>query len=196
MNASRECWSPSRWPVTPSKVREEVAELLELAEEAKAVEGAGNEAKLGHLRGIMQDERFFDRPNHRWLLFTEFKDTLDHLMEQLKVWGFSVGCIHGGMTRGSREEPGTLLRTDQQFRESAIRVLVATEAAGEGINLQCCHILFDYDIPWNPNRLEQRMGRIHRYGQRLLESALSLNLQPRYNGAVGQDSAACRLDEG
>ena len=135
MNASRECWSPSRWPVTPSKVREEVAELLELAEEAKAVEGAGNEAKLGHLRGIMQDERFFDRPNHRWLLFTEFKDTLDHLMEQLKVWGFSVGCIHGGMTRGSREEPGTLLRTDQQFRESAIRVLVATEAAGEGINL-------------------------------------------------------------
>ena len=47
-----------------------------------------------------------------------------------------------------------------------IQVLVATEAAGEGINLQCCHILFNYDIPWNPNRLEQRMGRIHRYGQR------------------------------
>ena len=45
-------------------------------------------------------------------------------------------------------------------------MLVATEAAGEGINLQCCHILFNYDIPWNPNRLEQRMGRIHRYGQR------------------------------
>ena len=45
-------------------------------------------------------------------------------------------------------------------------MLVATEAAGEGINLQCCHILFNFDIPWNPNRLEQRMGRIHRYGQR------------------------------
>src|SRR5437763_2173405 len=52
-----------------------------------------------------------------------------------------------------------------RFRDGAIQVLVATEAAGEGINLQCCHILFNYDIPWNPNRLEQRMGRIHRYGQ-------------------------------
>ena len=54
---------------------------------------------------------------------------------------------------------------EQQFREGNIQVLVATEAAGEGINLQCCNILFNYDIPWNPNRLEQRMGRIHRYGQ-------------------------------
>ena len=55
---------------------------------------------------------------------------------------------------------------ESAIREGAIQVLVATEAAGEGINLQCCHILFNYDIPWNPNRLEQRMGRIHRYGQR------------------------------
>ena len=148
------------------QVREEVAELLELAEEAKTVEGSGSEAKLGHLREIMQDEGFFDRPDQRLLLFTEFKDTLDHLMEQLKAWGFSVGCIHGGMKPGSRDKPGSRLYTEQQFREGAIQVLVATEAAGEGINLQCCHILFNYDIPWNPNRLEQRMGRIHRYGQR------------------------------
>ena len=70
------------------------------------------------------------------------------------------------MKPGSRDEPGSRLYTEQQFREGAIQVLVATEAAGEGINLQCCHILFNYDIPWNPNRLEQRMGRIHRYGQR------------------------------
>ena len=148
------------------QVREEIAELLELADEAKVVEGSGSEAKLGHLRDIMQDEGFFDRPDQRLLLFTEFKDTLDHLMEQLKSWGFSVGCIHGGMKSGSRDEPGSRLYTEQQFREGAIQVLVATEAAGEGINLQCCHILFNYDIPWNPNRLEQRMGRIHRYGQR------------------------------
>ena len=148
------------------QVREEIAELLGLADEAKAVEGSGSEAKLGHLRNIMQDEGFFDRPDQRLLLFTEFKDTLDHLMEQLKAWGFSVGCIHGGMKSGSRDEPGSRLYTEQQFREGGIQVLVATEAAGEGINLQCCHILFNYDIPWNPNRLEQRMGRIHRYGQR------------------------------
>ena len=70
------------------------------------------------------------------------------------------------MKPGSRNEPNTRLHAEQQFREGAIQVLVATEAAGEGINLQCCHILFNYDIPWNPNRLEQRMGRIHRYGQR------------------------------
>ena len=88
-------------------------------------------------------------------------------MERLQAWGFRVGCIHGGMKPGSRDEPGTRLYAEQQFREGAIQVLAATEAAGEGINLQCCHILFNYDIPWNPNRLEQRMGRIHRYGQRL-----------------------------
>ena len=66
---------------------------------------------------------------------------------------------------GSRDDAGTRLHAEQQFREGATQVLVATEAAGEGINLQCCNILFNYDIPWNPNRLEQRMGRIHRYGQ-------------------------------
>ena len=148
------------------QVRREVAELLHLAEEAMKVENSGSEAKLGHLRTIMQDEGFFDRPDQRLLLFTEFKDTLDYLMERLQAWGFSVGCIHGGMKPGSRDEPGSRLYTEQQFREGAIQVLVATEAAGEGINLQCCHILFNYDIPWNPNRLEQRMGRIHRYGQR------------------------------
>ncbi len=148
------------------QVRVEIAELLELAKEANAVEGSGSEAKLCRLRRVMQDEGFFDRGDQRLLLFTEFKDTLDHLIEQLRAWGFSVGCIHGGMRPGSRDEPGSRIYTEQQFREGDIQVLVATEAAGEGINLQCCHILFNYDIPWNPNRLEQRMGRIHRYGQR------------------------------
>ena len=148
------------------EVREEVAELRELAAEAKVVEESDTEAKLARLQGIMRDEGFFDQPDQRLLLFTEFKDTLDHLMGRLKAWGFSVGCIHGGMRPGSRDVPGTRLYTEQQFREGTIQVLVATEAAGEGINLQCCHILFNYDIPWNPNRLEQRMGRIHRYGQR------------------------------
>jgi len=100
------------------------------------------------------------------LVFTEFKDTLDYLVERLKSWGLRVGFIHGGMKPGSRDDRGTRLHAEQQFREGAIQVLVATEAAGEGINLQACNILFNYDIPWNPNRLEQRMGRIHRYGQR------------------------------
>jgi superfamily II DNA or RNA helicase len=147
-------------------VRGEINELRRLAAQAQSVEDAGAEAKLSELKGLLQEQGFFDRPDQRLLVFTEFKDTLDYLVSRLKSWGFRVGCIHGGMKSGSRDEPGTRLHAEQQFREGEIQVLVATEAAGEGINLQVCNILFNYDIPWNPNRLEQRMGRIHRYGQR------------------------------
>jgi len=146
-------------------VREEVAKLLELAEDAETVQDAGTEAKLHCLQKVLQENGFFDHPDQRLLIFTEFRDTLDYLVEQLDGWGFKVGCIHGSMKSGLRDEPGTRLFVEQEFREGAVQVLVATEAAGEGINLQCCNILFNYDIPWNPNRLEQRMGRIHRYGQ-------------------------------
>jgi superfamily II DNA or RNA helicase len=148
------------------QVRQEVQELRRLALQAQAVEEAGAEAKLSQLKELLQKEGFFDNPKQRLLLFTEFKDTLVYLVDRLKRWGFRVGFIHGGMKSGSRDEPGTRLHAEQQFREGGIQVLVATEAAGEGINLQVCNILFNYDIPWNPNRLEQRMGRIHRYGQR------------------------------
>lgn len=147
------------------QVREEIAELRQLAKQAEAVENSGVEAKLSNLKDLLHRQGFFDHSDQRLLIFTEFRDTLDYLMDKLKTWGFSVGCIHGGMKPGSRDEPGTRLYSEQQFREGAIQVLVATEAAGEGINLQVCNILFNYDIPWNPNRLEQRMGRIHRYGQ-------------------------------
>ena len=148
------------------EVRKEIAELQQLAGQSATVEAAGQEAKLTRLNEIMREQGFFDDPDQQLLIFTEFKDTLDHLVERLKSWGFRVGFIHGGMRPGSRDEVGSRLYTEQQFRDGHIQVLVATEAAGEGINLQCCHILFNYDIPWNPNRLEQRMGRIHRYGQR------------------------------
>ncbi len=148
------------------QVRQEVGELRRLAAQARAVEDAAAEAKLSQLRSLLQREGFFDRPEQRLLVFTEFKDTLDYLVDRLRQWGFRVGFIHGGMKAGSRDEPGTRLYAEQQFREGAIQILVATEAAGEGINLQVCNVLFNYDIPWNPNRLEQRMGRIHRYGQR------------------------------
>ncbi len=146
-------------------VRQEIAELLELAKEAESVEKSGSEAKLGKLKALLASEGFFDDSERRLLLFTEFKDTLYYLVENLEAWGFRVGVIHGGMKPGSRDDAGTRIYTEQQFRDGEIQVLVATEAAGEGINLQCCNILFNYDIPWNPNRLEQRMGRIHRYGQ-------------------------------
>jgi superfamily II DNA or RNA helicase len=148
------------------QVRQEIQDLTRLAAQARAIEDAGTEAKLSRLRDLLQQEGFYDHPDRRLLIFTEFKDTLDYLVSGLESWGFRVGCIHGGMRPGSRDEPGTRLHAEQQFQEGAIQILVATEAAGEGINLQVCHILFNYDIPWNPNRLEQRMGRIHRYGQK------------------------------
>ena len=148
-----------------TEVREEIQELRRLARTAQTVEETDQEAKLSRLKNLLHQEGFFDQPDKRLLLFTEFTDTLDYLVGRLTAWGFRVGFIHGGMKPGGRDEPGTRLYAEQQFREGGIQILVATEAAGEGINLQVCHILFNYDIPWNPNRLEQRMGRIHRYGQ-------------------------------
>ena len=148
------------------EVKEEISELRGFAAQAEEVENSLAEAKLSKLKQIMHEQGFFDQPNKRLLIFTEFRDTLHYLVERLKNWGFKVGTIHGSMKSGSRDEPGTRLYSEQQFRDGEIQVLVATEAAGEGINLQCCNILFNYDIPWNPNRLEQRMGRIHRYGQK------------------------------
>ncbi len=146
-------------------VREEIAELRALAERARSVEENHQEAKLARLETLLREQGFYTDSDQRLLIFTEFKDTLDYLTARLEAWGFRVGVIHGGMRIGSRDEAGTRLHAEQQFREGKIQILVATEAAGEGINLQVCHILFNYDIPWNPNRLEQRMGRIHRYGQ-------------------------------
>ncbi len=147
------------------EVQQEIRELRELAEKAKTVEQSGTESKLAKLKTLLQEQGFFDKSDERLLIFTEYRDTLEYLVEKLKQWGFKVGFIHGQMKPGSREEPGTRLYAEQQFREGNFQILVATEAAGEGINLQVCHIMFNYDIPWNPNRLEQRMGRIHRYGQ-------------------------------
>ena len=148
------------------QIRDEIEKLKKLAVQAKSVEDCGAEAKLTRLKNLLQHEGFFDHPEKRLLLFTEFRDTLDYLLNCLRSWGFRVGCIHGGMKPGFRDQPGTRLYVEQQFWEGEIQILAATEAAGEGINLHCCNILFNYDIPWNPNRLEQRMGRIHRYGQK------------------------------
>lgn len=146
-------------------VRQEISDLKELAVKALAVEQSDAELKWSKFVDLLHKEGFFSDPEKRLLVFTEFKDTLDYLVDKLKKLGCHVGFIHGGMKPGSRDEPGTRLFAEQQFREGTIQFLIATEAAGEGINLQMCHILFNYDIPWNPNRLEQRMGRIHRYGQ-------------------------------
>ena len=99
----------------------------------------------------------------KWLIFSERRDTVDFLVRRIEGLDFSdqVAVIHGGMAWPEQETQV------ERFREpDGARFLVAADAAGEGINLQLCRLMVSYDIPWNPVRLEQRMGRIHRYGQK------------------------------
>jgi len=136
----------------------EIAVLETLARRAWQVEDRGPERKLGELRRVLERIDVF-RTGEKLLIFTEAKDTLDYLMEHLEAWKLTVTHIDGSMT------PPERYQAEQDF-ETVHQVMVATEAAGEGINLQFCHLMINYDLPWNPARLEQRMGRIHRYGQR------------------------------
>jgi len=102
-------------------------------------------------------------PRQKLVLFTEHRDTLNYLERQIGlVLGRpqAVVLIHGGMGREERQKAQTSFLHDPE-----VQVLLATDAAGEGINLQRAHLMVNYDLPWNPNRLEQRFGRIHRIGQ-------------------------------
>lgn len=159
--------------VDPAALRDEIQRLEKLIDHAKSIEGREVESKLTKLREVLSEHNIFSDQKMKLLLFTEHKETLDYLagdgkdgrpFGKLREWGLSVTQIHGGMKIGDRDRPGTRISAEREFREEA-QVLAATEAAGEGINLQFCWFMINYDIPWNPVRLEQRMGRIHRYGQ-------------------------------
>jgi len=150
--------------VDPAALREEIVQLEKLIGQAKALEQREVESKLLKLRKVITEQGVFDDPKMKLLLFTEHKDTLDFLVDKLRDWGLTVTQIHGSMKIGDRDIRGSRIYAEREFREEA-QVMVATEAAGEGINLQFCWFMINYDIPWNPVRLEQRMGRIHRYGQ-------------------------------
>lgn len=143
---------------------QEREDLQGLIEQARALEARDVSSKLAKLQQVLTDEQVFSDPRNKLLVFTEHKDTLEFLVGRLTKWGLRVTQIHGGMPIGDRDTPGTRLHAERAFRDEA-QVLVATEAAGEGINLQFCWLMVNYDIPWNPMRLEQRIGRIHRYGQ-------------------------------
>jgi superfamily II DNA or RNA helicase len=147
---------------------EEVHGLYELALEAEwQAESSDAERKLSELRRVLRrpliDGKDFFELDEKLLIFTENKDTLDYLAERMRGWGFTTAEIYGGMNQDKRREEVEKFRKPSE--EGGAQVMVATEAAGEGINLQFCRLMVNYDIPWNPNRLEQRMGRIHRYGQ-------------------------------
>jgi hypothetical protein len=139
--------------------RQHVKSLLDLAVK---VEAKGDESKFEKLREIYNDPQF---KAEKLLIFTEHRDTLQFLVKRLSGVGYDgqIAQLHGGMDYKERGEQVAFFK--KPIAEGGAQFLVATDAAGEGINLQFCWLMVNYDIPWNPARLEQRMGRIHRYKQ-------------------------------
>jgi SNF2 family DNA or RNA helicase len=154
----------------------EVSHVQELTELAKAVYNLKSESKFENLWEALQEYQ-----DTKVLIFTEHRDTMTFIIERLEALGFTgkIAQIHGGMRYGAREEQVEFFRDP-----NGAQYLVATDAAGEGINLQFCWLMVNYDIPWNPARLEQRMGRIHRYKQTRTVVLLNLVAEDTREGRV------------
>ena len=157
--AQEEVWETLSVAENREELRDEIKTLSTLIRQAKEIVNSEppTEIKLRHFKDAL-DELNKKHPGAKILIFTESRDTLDYLERNIRKWKYSVCTIHGGMKLEER------IKAESVFKNEA-QLMVATEAAGEGINLQFCNLMINYDIPWNPNRLEQRMGRIHRYGQ-------------------------------
>jgi SNF2 family DNA or RNA helicase len=151
---------------TIAELEVEIALLARLEALAFQVRRGGTDRKWEELASLLQNNaEMFDAQGYRrkLVIFTEHRDTLNYLAERIRTMlgrVEAVVIIHGGLNREERA------RAQESFtQEKQTQVLVATDAAGEGINLQRAHLMVNYDLPWNPNRLEQRFGRIHRIGQ-------------------------------
>lgn len=155
----------------PQEIHDEAREVKRLFEMADTLhKRQQEEQKFKELQNLLRDQDVFG--GEKLVIFTEHKDTLLYLEDRLsKSSGFKVATIHGGKSVDERRE------AQWAFARPDTPILIATDAAGEGINLQFCRLLINWDIPWNPNRLEQRMGRIHRYGQ--AQDVLVFNLVAR-----------------
>jgi superfamily II DNA or RNA helicase len=149
-----------------NELEAEIVILKGLESKAKTVVASGQDRKWDELSKILQNApemRDASGRQRKLIIFSEHRDTLNYLHEKIAgVIGNheAVVTIHGGTQRDERRKIQALFRSDPD-----VRVLVATDAAGEGVNLQCANLMVNYDLPWNPNRLEQRFGRIHRIGQ-------------------------------
>lgn len=134
----------------------------------------GPDPKASYLLGLMRDiQQREANPLNKFLIFTEFSGTQNMLAEFLLRHGYSVTTLNGSMGLEER------LASQERFKHNA-QVMVSTEAGGEGLNLQFCHIVVNFDLPWNPMRIEQRIGRVHRIGQKHPVFAYNLVL----NGTV------------
>jgi superfamily II DNA or RNA helicase len=152
---------------TVAELETEINLLEQLSELAKLVRFSGTDKKWTELRTILSDNSLVkdEQGNLRKIIiFTEHKDTLIYLLDQIRTLigrDEAVVAIHGAVSREDRKKVQNAFTQDKD-----VRVLVATDAAGEGLNLQRAHLMVNYDLPWNPNRIEQRFGRIHRIGQK------------------------------
>ena len=140
--------------------REQVIGLLDLG---RKVYDQGSESKFDKLREVLTESRF---AGEKFIIFTEHRDTLTYLVQRLGGMGYTgqITQIHGGMDYKDRQKQVERFRLAHD--DGGARFMICTDAAAEGINLQFCWIMINFDVPWNPARLEQRMGRIHRYGQK------------------------------
>ncbi|MBW2149003.1 MAG: DUF3883 domain-containing protein, partial [Deltaproteobacteria bacterium] len=162
----------------PSEVEEERSEVERLFHLADSLK-YHREAKFTEFLKVLDSSDIIRAENEKLLIFTEHRDTMENLAKRLREKGYTISTVHGGMDVDTRKI------AQREFRMRA-KVMVATDAAGEGINLQFCRYLINWDIPWNPNRLEQRMGRVHRYGQENEVWVYNLVAQNTREGAVIQ----------
>jgi len=151
---------------TKEELELEIATLKQLRNKADSVRKSGQDKKWDELSKLLQEnaQMFGEGGREKLIIFTEHKDTLNYLASKIRsLLGDhdAVITIQGGMSREDRHSAEESFKQDKH-----VRILIATDAAGEGINLQRAHLMVNYDLPWNPNRLEQRFGRIHRIGQR------------------------------
>lgn len=172
---------------TIAELEAEIKTLKRLEHMANSVRVGGVDRKWDELSKLLQDnETMFGEKGQRekLIIFTEHKDTLNYLTDKIRsLLGSTeaVVTIHGGMLRDERRKVEELFKQDKD-----VRILIATDAAGEGINLQRAHLMINYDLPWNPNRLEQRFGRIHRIGQTEVCHLWNLVAQETREGFVFQ----------
>lgn len=152
-----ELWETLSVAENRQELEREISTLSDLIHKARNIIEHETEKKLIELKDTLANMGKSDS-KEKILIFTESKDTLKYIDNKIRGWGYSTNTIHGNMSLEGR------VNAESVFKNST-QIMVATEAAGEGINLQFCHFMINYDLPWNPNRLEQRMGRIHRYGQ-------------------------------
>lgn len=151
---------------TIQELEAEIRILGRLEEQARQVVRSGHDRKWDELSQLLQETpqmREEDGRQRKLIIFTEYKDTLRYLATRIRgLLGSdeAVVTIDGSDRREERRKKQEMFRNDP-----TVRILVATDAAGEGVNLQNAHLMVNYDLPWNPNRLEQRFGRIHRIGQ-------------------------------